>query len=60
MGPAIVQAQDVPLPRRRPRTFRLPYDLARLSRASLSIGPDLGRVLGPAAERTWRRCGGLS
>jgi hypothetical protein len=61
IGPATVQAPDVRLPRwprRRSRAFRLLYDLAKLSRATLGLGPDLGRVLGPDAEQAWQRCGG--
>jgi hypothetical protein len=62
VGPATVQAQDVWLPSlrlRRVRAFRLLYDLAQLSRASLGLGPDLGRVLGPGVEEAWQRHGGV-
>ncbi|OXM61931.1 hypothetical protein [Amycolatopsis vastitatis] len=62
VGPATIQAQDVWLPSLRPRrvrAFRLLYDLAQLSRASLGLGPDLGRVLGPGAEEAWQRRGGV-
>lgn len=63
IGPATVQAHDVRLPLLRPRrprrrAFRLLYDLAKLSRASLGLGPELGRVLGPGVEKAWQHCGG--
>ncbi|MFD2422718.1 hypothetical protein [Amycolatopsis pigmentata] len=63
--PAIqAQAQDVSLVlprlgRRRPRTFRLLYDLAQISRDNLSLAPELGRVLGSDAADAWRRCAGI-
>jgi hypothetical protein len=61
VGPATIQAQDISLPllrfgRRRPRTFRLLYDLAQISRDNLSLAPQLGRVLGVDAANAWRRC----
>lgn len=61
VGPAAVQAQNVsipliPLGKRPPRTFRLLYDMAHLSRSNLSLAPQLGRVLGTDAAKAWRRC----
>lgn len=61
LGFATLQAQDVILPRlrfgkRRRRSFRLLYDMARLSRENLGLAPELDRVLGKDAGQAWRRC----